>query len=65
MIGPQNIGRLPVVTALTVNVHFISLEFTHGEVVCFLQAKPQSESVPLYTRLSCSGGRDDRYMSHC
>lgn len=67
VIGPQNIGRLPVVTALTVNVHLISSEFTHTEVVCcYLQPKPQSESVPLYTWLSCGGGRDDccHYVSH-
>jgi len=53
VIGPQNIGRLPVVTALTVNVHLISLEFTHTEAVCcYLQPKPQSASVPLYTQRS-------------
>lgn len=40
VIGPQNIGRLPVATALTVYVHLISLEFTHTEVVCYyLQPK--------------------------
>lgn len=62
VIGPQNIGRLPVVTALTVNVHLISLEFAHTEAVCcYLQPEPESESVPLYTRPSCSEGRDDRY----
>lgn len=47
MIGPQNIGRLPVVKALTVNVHLISREFIHTEVVCcYLQPKPQSKTVP-------------------
>lgn len=67
VIGPQNVGRLPVVTAPTVNVHLISLEFTHTEVVCcYLQPEPQSESVPLYTGLNCGGGRDDHYhyVSH-
>lgn len=54
VIGPQNIGRFPVVTALAVNVHLISLEFTHTEVVCcYLQPKPHSDAVPLCTRLSC------------
>lgn len=62
VIGPQNIGRLPVVTALTVNVHLISLEFTHTEAFCwYLQPEPQSGSVPLYTQPGCSGGRHDRY----
>lgn len=41
VIGPQNIGWLPVVTALTVNAHLISLEYTHAEVVCcYLWAEP-------------------------
>lgn len=66
VIGPQNIGRLPVVTALPVNVHLISLEFTHTEVVYYLQPKPQSESAPLYTWPNGGGGPDDRchYVNH-
>lgn len=59
VIGPQNIGRLPVVTAPTVNVHLISAELTHTQVVCcYLQPKPQSEPVPLYTPLIRGGGRN-------
>lgn len=47
VIGPQNIGRLPVVKALTVNVHLISREFIHTEIVCcYLQPKPKSQSEP-------------------
>lgn len=75
VIGPQNIGRLPVVTALTVKVHLISLEFTHTDVFCcYLQPKPQSESVPLYTRLKCGEGQDWlsplcasllKHLTHC
>lgn len=62
VIGPQNVGRLPVATALTVSVHLISLEFTRTEVVCcYLQPELQSESVPSHTWLSSGRGH---YVTH-
>lgn len=54
VIGPQTVGRLPVVAALTVNAHLGSLKFTHSEgVCCYLQPTLQSRRVPLHSELNC------------
>lgn len=44
----ENVGRLPVFTALPVNVRVISLEFIQTEVVVIFSQKPQSRFVPLH-----------------